>query len=88
MPRGCPLRPSARIPDRIHRIRGLLVRCPAFRKHGKAKTSFATLNPGKRREYADYVASAKRNETKVKRIEKILPMIESGVGLHDKYRTC
>ena len=60
----------------------------AFRKHGEAKTSFAKLTPGRRREYADYIASAKRDETKQKRIEKIIPMIEAGIGLHDKYRSC
>ena len=38
------------------------------------------------REYADYVAAAKRDETKQRRIDKILPMIAKGVGLNDKYR--
>lgn len=60
----------------------------AFRRRGKAKTSFEKMTLGRRREYVDYVASAKRDETKQKRIEKILPMIESGIGLNDKYRTC
>jgi len=60
----------------------------AFRRRGKARTSFQKLTPGKRREYAEYVDSAKRDETKQKRIEKILPMIESGIGLNDKYRNC
>ena len=60
----------------------------AFRRSGKARTSFEKLTPGKRREYAEDVASAKREETKQKRIDKILPMIESGVGLNDKYRDC
>jgi len=60
----------------------------AFRKRGKARTSFDKMTPGKRREYAEYVASAKRDETRQKRIDKILPMIESGIGLNDKYRNC
>lgn len=47
---------------------------------------FGALKPGLRREYADYIAEAKRPETKQRRIEKILPMIKSGVGLNDKYR--
>jgi len=58
----------------------------ALREHGKAKASFEALTPGKRREYAEYVAEAKRDDTKQKRIDKILPMIESGIGLNDKYR--
>jgi uncharacterized protein YdeI (YjbR/CyaY-like superfamily) len=38
------------------------------------------------REYAEHIASAKREATKQTRIDKVLPMIVSGVGLHDKYR--
>jgi len=52
----------------------------------EAEAAFAVLSPGKRREYADHVADAKRADTKNSRIEKILPMIRSGVGLHDKFR--
>lgn len=51
-----------------------------------AKAAFADLTPGRRREYAEYVTDAKRAETKTRRIEKILPLIRSGVGLHDRYR--
>lgn len=50
------------------------------------KKAFDKLSPGKRREYADHVAEAKRADTKARRVEKILPMIRSGAGLHDKYR--
>ena len=53
-----------------------------------AKTQFRSLTPGKQREYADYIADAKREETKSKRLEKILPMIADGIGLNDKYRNC
>ncbi len=60
----------------------------AFQEHSGAKTSFEALTPGKRREYAEYIASAKRENTRQKRIEKILPMIEAGIGLNDKYRNC
>ena len=37
---------------------------------------------------AENIASAKRDATKQKRIEKVLPMIAAGAGLHDKYRNC
>lgn len=50
--------------------------------------AFRILTPGKQREYCDHVASAKREATKLSRIEKIKPMIISGVGLHDKYKNC
>ena len=58
----------------------------ALRAKPKAAKAFAALTPGRQREYAQYVAEAKRDETKAKRIEKILPMIGAGVGLNDKYR--
>jgi uncharacterized protein YdeI (YjbR/CyaY-like superfamily) len=52
----------------------------------KAGSSFAKLRPGVQREYAEYVLSAKREETRQRRIQKILPMIAAGSGLNDKYR--
>ncbi len=58
----------------------------AFKKNKKAKAAFDELTKGRQREYADYIADAKREETKLKRLEKILPMLAAGVGLHDKYR--
>lgn len=51
-----------------------------------ATAKFRSLTPGKQREYADYVASAKRADTRARRIEKILPMIQAGTGLNDRYR--
>jgi uncharacterized protein YdeI (YjbR/CyaY-like superfamily) len=58
----------------------------ALQRRAEAKSRFEAMTPGKRREYAEYVASATRDDTKQKRIDKILPMIESGIGLNDKYR--
>lgn len=58
----------------------------AMRRLKGATAAFRELTPGRQREYAEHIASAKRNDTKQKRIAKILPMITAGVGLHDKYR--
>lgn len=60
----------------------------AMRRHKDATAAFRKLTPGRQREYAEHIASAKRDDTKQKRIEKVLPMIASGIGLHDKYRNC
>lgn len=49
--------------------------------------SFDNLTLGKRRDYAEYIETAKRVETKQARLEKILPMIKLGIGLHDTYKT-
>ena len=58
----------------------------ALAKNKKAKTAFDALSKSYRREYTDYISEAKRDSTKVKRIEKIIPMICESVGLNDKYR--
>ena len=58
----------------------------ALSQNKRAKTAFDKLTKGKQREYADYIADAKRDETKVRRLEKIMPMIAGGLGLNDKYR--
>ncbi len=58
----------------------------ALRTNKKAAANFKGMRLGLRREYADYISDAKRDETKQRRIEKILPMIGAGVGLNDKYR--
>ena len=42
----------------------------------------------KQREYCEYIATAKRDPTKLSRLEKIKPMILNGTGLHDKYKNC
>lgn len=60
----------------------------AMRRHKGALAAFRALTPGRQREYADYIATAKRDDTRQKRIEKVLPMISAGAGLHDKYRNC
>ena len=52
------------------------------------KEAYNKLSPGKRREYADYISEAKRDVTKMSRLEKIKPMIRNGVGLNDKYKNC
>lgn len=58
----------------------------ALEKNKRAAAAFEKLTPGLRREYADYVAEAKRADTKERRLKKILPMIAKGAGLYDKYK--
>lgn len=50
------------------------------------REGFESLSKSKRREYAEYIAEAKRDETKQKRLDKIIPMISDGVGLNDRYK--
>ena len=58
----------------------------ALKSNKKANENFKNMRLGRQREYADYIADAKRDDTKLRRLEKILPMISKGAGLHDKYR--
>lgn len=52
----------------------------------KMKEAFDKLTPGKRKEYMLHINDAKQEATKLKRLEKIKPMILEGKGLHDKYK--
>jgi len=51
-----------------------------------AKSHFDQLSLSKKRDYAEYIQEAKREETKLKRLDKIIPMIIDGIGLNDKYK--
>jgi uncharacterized protein YdeI (YjbR/CyaY-like superfamily) len=57
-----------------------------IKKDKKVKESFNTLSLPKQREYAEYIIEAKRDETKHKRLTKIVPLILKGTGLNDKYK--
>ena len=48
--------------------------------------SFFRLTPGRQQEYAVYISSAKRAQTKSDRLKKIAPLIIEGKGLNDKYK--
>ncbi|CAM1368490.1 YdeI/OmpD-associated family protein [Tenacibaculum xiamenense] len=57
-----------------------------FTKDSKVKLKFEEFTLSKKREFTEHISEAKREATKLKRIEKIIPLILNGVGLHDKYR--
>lgn len=50
------------------------------------KISFEVFSLSKQREFTEYIDSAKREATKISRLQKIIPMILENVGLNDKYR--
>jgi uncharacterized protein YdeI (YjbR/CyaY-like superfamily) len=60
----------------------------SFKSNKDLQVAFKALTPSKQREYCDYITSAKRDETKLSRLEKITPIILSGLGLNDKYKNC
>ena len=58
----------------------------ALHKDPRASAAFEGLTKGRQREYAEYISSAKRDDTKTRRLKKILPMIRQSIGLNDRYR--
>ncbi|SHJ25574.1 YdeI/OmpD-associated family protein [Pseudozobellia thermophila] len=58
----------------------------ALSKNQELKVAFDRLTPYRRRQYAEYIAQAKRAGTQSARLVKITPMILSGKGLNDAYR--
>lgn len=52
----------------------------------KLAKAFEKFTPGNQKEFKEYILSAKQEKTKVRRLEKIIPMIKDGVGMNDKYK--
>ena len=51
------------------------------------KAAFEGFTPGKRREFAEFVAQPKNESTRIARLEKIIPLVLQGIGLNDKYKS-
>ena len=58
----------------------------AFDQDTSLNNAFDQLGLSKKREFTEYIDSAKREETKIARMDKIIPLIIKGIGLNDKYR--
>lgn len=57
-----------------------------FQKDPTLQQAFKELSPYKQKEFCEHIAEAKQEKTKLRRLEKILPMIKEGIGLNDGYR--
>ncbi|WP_426429817.1 YdeI/OmpD-associated family protein [Winogradskyella sp. HB-48] len=57
-------------------------------KDKELKQAFEKLSASCKREYCEHISEAKREATKIRRLEKIIPMILEQKGLHDKYKNC
>jgi uncharacterized protein YdeI (YjbR/CyaY-like superfamily) len=58
----------------------------ALNSNKEFENAFNELTAFKQKEYIEHIDSAKREATKISRLEKIKTMILDGVGLNDKYR--
>jgi uncharacterized protein YdeI (YjbR/CyaY-like superfamily) len=58
----------------------------ALAKNKKAREAFAKLPPGHQREYAEWIAGAKREDTRDRRVKTALEWIAGGKSLNWKYQ--
>jgi uncharacterized protein YdeI (YjbR/CyaY-like superfamily) len=58
----------------------------ALASNPELSEKFDTLSLSFKREYAEYISAAKKEETQLRRLEKIIPMIRDQKGLNDRYR--
>lgn len=58
-----------------------------LKKEKELNTQFQKLSQACKREYAEYISEAKKEETKRNRLEKIKPMIIAKKGLNDRYKS-
>jgi uncharacterized protein YdeI (YjbR/CyaY-like superfamily) len=59
-----------------------------FKDNKKLKDLFESHSLTNKREFCEYIIQAKKEATKIRRLEKIIPMILANVGLNDKYKNC
>jgi uncharacterized protein YdeI (YjbR/CyaY-like superfamily) len=58
----------------------------ALRKNKKAQAAFEKFSPSHKREYVEWIAEAKREETRAKRIETAIKWMAEGKSRNWKYR--
>lgn len=58
----------------------------ALKSNAELMTAFEQFSDFKKKEFAEHIGEAKREATRLSRLEKCKPMILRGEGLHDKYR--
>lgn len=57
----------------------------ALKKHAKARATFEGFAPSQRREYTEWIADAKREETRARRLAQALEWLAEGKARHWKY---
>jgi uncharacterized protein YdeI (YjbR/CyaY-like superfamily) len=60
----------------------------ALKKNKAAAAQFAAMPPGSQREYCEWIAEAKRDETREKRVVTAIEWIAEGKRRNWKYETC
>jgi hypothetical protein len=65
------------VPDLLHK---------ALENNELAKLNFENMSYTYRKEYAIYIAEAKRETTQLRRLEKVISNLENNVKLHEQYK--
>lgn len=60
----------------------------ALKKHAKARSTFEAFPPSHRREYIEWIAEAKRAETRERRLAQTLEWLAKGKPRNWKYANC
>ena len=60
----------------------------ALKANPAAQGHWDAFSPGKRRDYIEWVIEAKREETRIKRIETIVAQVAEGKDRNWKYKSC
>jgi uncharacterized protein YdeI (YjbR/CyaY-like superfamily) len=81
------------MPKRTKKVERAEVEVPvelaaALKKNKAAGATFAAFSPGGRREYVDWIAEAKRQETKEKRVAQAVEWMAEGKQRNWKYQNC
>jgi len=58
----------------------------ALNENPEANSNFLNMAKGYKREYAEYISEAKREATKLRRIEKVISNLKKGVTLNAQYK--
>lgn len=58
----------------------------ALMEDTELENCFNRFKPGRQREFTEYIASAKLAETRLARLQKVVPLILENIALNDKYR--
>lgn len=58
----------------------------AFNQDAEIERCFKAFSSRKQYEFTHHIATAKRIETRHRRVDKAIPLILQGIGLNDKYR--
>jgi hypothetical protein len=81
--KGASTKPAAKRPARPVRVPAYFA--AALRKHSKARAAFDAFPPSHRREYVEWVDSAKTDETRRRRLATAIEWISSGKSRNWKY---